>query len=794
MLTRIAQLVTAAPKRVLAVVFLVLVGAGIYGASASQYLLSGGYEDPHSEAATAAQVVDETFDRGGLQIVFKLDAPPGTDMATDPVGMRTGREIIAELEANPNVQRPILSVWQQPALASSLLSEDRTSALIVATLSGGDNDAPRHAEELEGQIVGERNGITIRAGGQALVFQQVNEQTSRDLAIAEGIAIPISFLVLIVVFGGVVAAALPIAVGVFAIVVTFAVLRLIGSVTDVSIFALNLTTAMGLALAIDYTLLLVTRYREELASGRERRQAILVMMNTAGRTVAFSAVTVALSLSALAIFPMYFLRSFAYAGLGVVIVAVLAALVVTPALLMVLGPRIDALDVRRAIRRVRGRPEPASLPIEESGWYRFVQWVLRHAAPVGAGVIIVLLVLGAPFLSIRFGFPDDRVLPSSASAHEVQQEIRDGFTDDLSGTLTGVVVGPADPAARAEYAAALSRVDGVTSVSGASGTFVDGAARGPADPAGTHTAGDGTVTGLLSISTEVEPLSDAGSDQLDTLRAVPTPPGLAASFTGLAALNADTVDSIYAHLPWVLAVIAIATFILLFLFTGSVVLPLKALVLNVLSLSATFGAMVWFFQEGHLGGLGTTATGYLVATMPVLMFCIAFGLSMDYEVFLLGRVREEWLASDRSRAANDHAVAVGLARTGRVVTAAALLMSIVFAGIAASQVSFMRMFGVGLTLAVLMDATVIRMLLVPAFMRLAGRANWWAPAPLRALHDRIGLSEEGDHGLPAGTGTTGTAATGTTATGTTATTTKTEKQESSEHDVETPDAVPPRLG
>jgi RND superfamily putative drug exporter len=246
---------------------------------------------------------------------------------------------------------------------------------------------------------------------------------------------------------------------------------------------------------------------------------------------------------------------------------------------------------------------------------------------------------------------------------------------------------------------------------------------------------------IVSVASSAEPMREDGRDQLDALRAVESPDGVEVLFTGLAATNADTVDSIYAHLPWVLGSIAVATFVLLFLFTGSVVLPLKALVLNILSLSATFGAMVWFFQDGHAAGLGTTATGYLVATMPVLMFCIAFGLSMDYEVFLLGRIREEWLASQRTRADSDHAVAVGLARTGRVVTAAALLMSIVFAGIAASEVSFMRMFGVGLTLAVLMDATIIRMLLVPAFMRLAGRANWWAPGPLRQLHDRIGLSE-----------------------------------------------------
>lgn len=733
MLARLTRVVIGAPKTVLAVTFLVLVLCGLYGASASQHLLPGGYSDPHSESARAADILDDTFARGGLQVVLKLDGPAGTDMSTDPRAVAVGRSMVDELGTLDYIQKPILSVWQDPTLAPALLSKNRESALIIVSLDGGEEHAPAHAETIESRFSGTRDGITVRVGGQAMVYQQINHQTTRDLAIAEAIAIPISFLVLIVVFGGLIAAALPVGVGIVAIVVTFAMLRLIGSVTDVSIFALNLTTAMGLALAIDYTLLLVTRYREEVANGRDRPDAIVRTLTTAGRTVAFSAVTVALSLAALAIFPMYFLRSFAYAGVGVVAVAAVASLIVTPAVLMVLGGRIDSLSVRGLLRRAPAE----NRPIEEGWWYRAATWVLRHAAPVGVAVVLVLVVLGAPFFSIKFGFPDDRVLPASASAHQIQQEIRDDYAQNLSSTITVVATGDVSADARAAYARDLSRVEGVNSVSSASGTFVDGRPVAPGSP--DDLRGD---VGVLTVSTNKEPMGAAGEAQLSALRAVSAPTGLTVLFTGAAATNVDTVDAIYHYLPWVLGLIAVATFILLFLFTGSVVLPLKALVLNVLSLSATFGAMVWFFQEGHLGGLGTTATGYLVATMPVLMFCIAFGLSMDYEVFLLGRIREEWLASDRSRAANDRAVAMGLAKTGRVITAAALLMAIVFAGIAASQVSFMRMFGVGLTLAVLMDATLIRMLLVPSFMRLAGRANWWAPGPLRRLHDRFGLSEE----------------------------------------------------
>ncbi|MDS1112437.1 MMPL family transporter [Gordonia westfalica] len=725
------------PKRVLLGAGILIVVCGAYGATAAEHLLAGGYSAPNAESARADKVLDENFNRGGIQVVLKLDGPAGVDISRDPTAKALADNVIRELDANDHVQDQILSVWANPALDSALVSRDRTSALIIVALEGGEDLAPARAAEIEEEFTGERDGIAIRVGGQALVYSQVNEQTASDLLIAEAIAIPITFVVLIFIFGGLIAAAIPVGIGIVSIILTFALLRAIGSVTDVSVFALNLTTAMGLALAIDYTLLLLTRYREEVARGLERPEAIVRTLATAGRTVAFSAVTVALSLSALVLFPQYFLRSFAFAGLGVVAVAALSALIVTPAVLMLLGDRIDALDARKPVRRLLRLPPSRPREPEETWWYRLVQWVLRHAAPVAAVVTIFLLVLGAPFLSLKMGFPDDRVLPESASSHAIQQEIRDDYEDDLSSAVTVVVRGPVGQQSLAAYTRALSQVDHVNSAGSSAGTFVRGEAVAPGSPEDSR-----DDIHVLNVSTDRDPMSDAGLAQLDDLRAVPAPDGTETLFTGLAATTDDTVGSIYAHLPWVLAIIAIATFVLLFLFTGSVVLPLKALVLNILSLSATFGAMVWFFQEGHLDGLGTTATGTLNATMPVLLFCVAFGLSMDYEVFLLGRVREEWLKSDRTREASDHAVALGLARTGRVITAAALLMSIVFAAIAASEVSFMRMFGVGLALAVLMDATLIRMFLVPAFMRLAGRANWWAPAPLRRFHDRFGLAEE----------------------------------------------------
>jgi len=731
---RLTNAVLAAPKAVLVGALALLVLFGIYGGGVASHLLSGGFEDPHTESAQAGKVLEKEYERSAIELILKIDAPD-RDVTTDPVVARIGQELVKDLNEYDFVLDPLLSIWTEPAAAKNLISKDKQSTLIIIPLAGGENEAPLHAEDLAARYAGERDGVRITATGQGMVYTDINAQVSKDLAIAEGIAIPISFLVLIFVFGGVIAASLPIVVGVFAIIGTLAILRLFALFADVSIFTMNLATAMGLALAIDYTLLLVTRYREEVAGGLSRPEAIHRAMATAGRTVTFSAIIVGLSLSGLMIFPMYFLRSFAYAGLAVVAIALLGSLVITPALLAVLGDRIDSLDLRKPVRRLFGRPVRSFVPVEESWWYRFVQWVLKRAAPVAVLTTLVLLILGAPFLSIKMGFPDDRVLPSSSSARAAMNEIRDDYAHKLGNEVTVVVTGSSREAVDA-YAERLSAVAGVGAVTSPDAVFSNGRAVAPRQS--TDYRGDNRV---LTVANDADPLASSGKDLLSSLRDVEKPAGADAKFAGIAASTEDAVSSMLKHIPWVLLWIAVTTFILLFLFTGSIVLPLKALVLNLLSLSAAFGALVWIFQWGHFGALGTTSTGFIVASIPMLMFCVAFGLSMDYEVFLLGRIREEWLKSGRTRADSDHAVAFGLASTGRVITAAALLMAIVFGAMISSQVSFMRMFGLGLTIAVLMDATMIRMLLVPAFMRLAGRFNWWAPAPLRKLHDKIGLSE-----------------------------------------------------
>jgi RND superfamily putative drug exporter len=381
--------------------------------------------------------------------------------------------------------------------------------------------------------------------------------------------------------------------------------------------------------------------------------------------------------------------------------------------------------------------------VHQQFWYRSTKFVMRHALPIGLAVVTLLLVMGAPFLGVRPGLPDDRVLPSSASAHQVGDRLRQEFADNAA-TAVSIVIPDAAGLTRPEmtrYAADLSRAPDVSSVSVPTGLFIAGR------PAGPPTAPTGEVRGsaLLTVESTAPLFSDRSEQQLDRLHAVAPPGGRAVEFTGTAQTNRDTVHAITSRLPVVLGLIAVVTLVLLFLLTGSVVLPLKALVLNVLSLSAAFGAIVWIFQDGHLGAFGTTSTGTLVANMPVLLFCIAFGLSMDYEVFLVSRIREFWLGfgadGPQASADNDESVALGVAHTGRVVTAAALIMAISFAALAAAHLSALRMFGVGLTLAVLVDATLVRMVLVPAFMHLMGRWNWWAPAPLVRLHQRIGVSE-----------------------------------------------------
>jgi putative drug exporter of the RND superfamily len=750
MLQGIARFAIAAPRRIIGVAVLVFLAAAVFGIPVADSLSPGGFQDPNSESARAVKVLTDKFGQSGQQLLILVTAPAG---ANGEQARKVGTDLVDQLQHSPLVYN-VSSPWTAPPQATAdLVSTDGKSGLVVANLKGGENYAQKNAQTLSNQFVHDRDGVTVRAGGPAMQYAQINKQNQDDLLVMEMIALPMSFLVLVWVFGGLLAAALPMALGALAVVGSMSVLRLVTFTTEVSIFALNLTTALGLALAIDYTLLIVSRYRDELAEGSDRDEALIRTMATSGRTVLFSAVTVALSMSATVAFPMYFVKSFAYAGVATVAFVAIASIVVTPAAIVLLGPRLDALDVRRLIRRIlpqnlRG-PDPLHKPVEQLFWYRSSKFVMRRWAPIGLAVMALLLLLGLPFFSVKWGFPDDRVLPRSASSHQVGDELRNGFAHD-SATAVPIVVPDArgvSPAELDNYAADLSRVPDVSGVSAPGGTFVGGHRVGP--PAAATGLADGSA--FLTVSSTAPLFSQANDTQLTRLHEVRGPAGRSVDMGGVAQVNRDSVDAVTDRLPLVLGIMAAITFVLLFLLTGSVVLPLKALVCNVLSLTAAFGALVWIFQDGHLGALGTTPSGTLVANMPLLLFCIAFGLSMDYEVFLISRIREYWLASGaarpaqvsaaRARAANDESVAHGVARTGRVITAAALVMSMSFAALIAAHVSFMRMFGVGLTLAVFADATLVRMVLVPAFMHVMGRWTWWAPKPLAWLHDRFGISE-----------------------------------------------------
>ena len=493
-LQRIALLAIAAPRWIVAIAALVVVGAAAFGIPVANSLSAGGFQDPSSESARASQLFKDKFRQSDQQLSIMVSDPAGVNGAR---ARTVGLDIVDRLRQSPYVT-DVTSPWTvgSPQAAAPLLSKDATSGLIVAAIGGGENNAQKYAAALSNELAHDRDGVTVRSGGTAMIIAQANHQTQRDLLLMESIAIPLTFLVLVWVFGGLLAATLPIAIGGMAIVGGMSVLRLFTFVTDVSIFALNLTTAIGLALAVDYTLLIISRYREELANGLDREAALINTMTTAGRTVLFSAVTVALSLSAMVLFPMYFLKSFAYAGIATVMFVVVAAIVVTPAAIVLLGSRLDSLDVRRLIRRLLRRPEPQPKPVEQLFWHRCTKFVMRRAVPIGLAVIALLLFLATPFLGVKWGYPDDRVLPPSASSHQVGDVLRNDFGAN-SNTQVAVVVPDADGVELADldrYAADLSRVVDVSAVAAPTGTFIAGRKVGPAGGAPGASGGSAYLT------------------------------------------------------------------------------------------------------------------------------------------------------------------------------------------------------------------------------------------------------------------------------------------------------------
>ncbi len=724
--TRLGWFVVRRHRGVLVATVVFVVVAAVLGTGTFKRLQSGGFQDPGAESTKAGNVLKNSFGVGDTNVVALASVPSGT--VDNPAAAAAGRAVLDRLAAIPHVSQ-VASYWSL-GQAPPLRSRDGTEAIIVARVAGTDTQMRDTFKLVKKTVGGNQGAIKVRFGGDLAVNSDIGTQIGADLGKAEGISAPLTIILLVIVFGGLVAAGLPLMVALIAVFGTLLALFGISELTDVSIYSINLTTALGLGLAIDYSLFIVNRFREELNRGLEPNEAVVRTVETAGRTVAFSALTVAASLSALLVFPLYFLRTFAYAGSSVVVVAALGAVVALPALLAVTGRRVNSLRVWKH------KPKP----VGEGFWHRLATNVMRRPIVFGGATIALLVVLGLPFLRVNFGLSGAEALPKGAQSRTVSESLLHDFNGDSGNSFAVVINGIGNPSAHESDIDALAmQVSGLPNVSrvvGLTGTYQGGhLVTSPGLTSASYQRPTGT---WLDVVPSVDQVSKAGQKLVAQIRQLHSP--LPFGVEGQGAILTDTKAAIFSRVPLAFAVIALVTFVLLFLVFGSLLVPIKAIALNLLSLTATFGAMVWIFQDGHLSGLlNFTATGSLNVDMPILMFCIAFGLSMDYEVFLLSRIKEEHDASGD----NTHSVAVGLERTGRIVTAAAALLAVTFLAFGTSGISFIEMFGLGLALAIVMDATLIRGVLVPAFMRLAGEANWWAPAWMRRIHQRIGISEGG---------------------------------------------------
>ncbi|MEI5102514.1 MMPL family transporter [Streptomyces sp. PmtG] len=728
MFERIAELAIRRSRLVLVVAALAVALMGVVGAGAFGKLVDGGHADPNAESTRAGKVIEDAFG-GETNLVLLVRGPEGR--ADAPRTERAGRALVADLKKERHLEN-VLSYWDTGS--AGLRSKDGREAMVLAHVKGGESEQGKNAKGVLDDYTGAYDGgLDIRAGGGTAVINDLAAQTPKDLLLAEAIAVPLTLALLLVVFGSVVAALLPLVIGTVAIAGTFAELALLGGVTDVSIFATDLTTALGLGLGIDYALLMISRFREQLAAGADVPDAVRRTVATAGRTVAFSAATVAVALAALLVFPQFFLRSFAYAGVGVVAIAALGTLFVMPALLAVLGHRVNSGRLPWA------KPGRASARVPF--WGRLAATVMRRPALTALPVLAVLLVAASPLLGIGFGTPDERVLPEDAQSRQVAEVLRKDFDGSDDAALHVVIDEAVAKGPLAAYATELSRLDGVVRVEAATGTYTEGRAGAAGPAAAALGRPDAQRVNVVSALT---PKSAAAERLVERVRAAQPPAGARSLVGGTDAELVDSKDSIGGRLPAAVALVAVTTFLLLFLFTGSVVQPLRALALNAVSLGAALGVVTWIFQDGHLTSLLGVTPQPMDTSMTVLMFCIAFGLSMDYEVFVTSRIKELHDLGEGTRTA----VVDGLGHTGRVVSAAACLLAVSFFAFGTAEVSFMQMFGLGTGLAILIDAVAVRGVLLPAAMRLLGRSAWYAPGFLRALHARFGLSEGGPAPAP----------------------------------------------
>ena len=706
MFSKIARLVIRRSKLVLASYLILVIAATAIGINLFANMKSEGYDDPQSDSATVLNILDDEFDAKYASIVFFIDTVDGVD---NPRNASAALEVVREVTAHAGVDS-VVSYWTA-GNAPALRSDDTNGGLVLIYLD--DLSFTERSEVIEDIATTYDNTknpegpLTIYVGGGEVIYNAINTQVERDLIVAESIAIPLNILLLLLIFGSVIASGLPMIVALGAIAGSLAFLYFATSVTDISIFAMNLITGLGLGLGVDYALLIVNRFREELAGGKTRAEAIQRTIETAGRTVYFSGLTVALVLLSLAVFPQYFLRSFAWAGVSVVALAVLSSLFALPAVLYLLGVRVDKYKIRRS----------NLAPSDEGAWAKLAKAVM-HRPLVAAGLSAsFLLMLASPMLGANFGQIDDRALPKTNSAAQASEQLRSRFTGQEMSPIEILLPSETSPDAVKELSEAIAALPEVTTVEIREST---------------------PDWQRITVVNTLDARSSESMALIQDLRNLTELPS-GTLVGGDAGVYTDSQLGIARWIPTVALWLVVVTGIVVFLFTGSILLPLKAILLNALSLSATLGILVWIFQEGNLAGLlgDFTVTGQLDTSVLTLIIIVAFGLSMDYELFLLSRIKEE----------HDHgadtvtSVSLGLQRSGRIITAAALLIAAVFAVFVGANVTSIKMLGLGIAVAILLDATVVRGVLVPALMRIAGSWNWWAPKPLAKLHSRFGLKD-----------------------------------------------------
>jgi uncharacterized membrane protein YdfJ with MMPL/SSD domain len=703
MFEALARLADTRAKRVVGVAAIIFVAAAAIGGSVAKHLDPYGADDPATETVKARNLLEHSGYRETALVVLFNNADVSTPATRDRV------ESIERWLRQRSTVATVSGFYDTGSRA--FVSHDGRSTYVAVSLRTTDDKVWQDsAKSIESQLAG-RPGIVV--GGPALAQEQVNKQTEKDLQVAEMFAFPLLFLLSLLFFRSVVASLLPLMIGGLAIVGTFLLLRVASELTSVSIFALNITTGLGLGLAIDYSLFVVSRYREEIAKDGPGLAAMRRTMATAGRTVFFSSLTVATAIASLLIFPQRFLYSMGLGGSLVALLAATVSLTVLPAVLTLLGTRVNSL----APSFLQRRAESDASVSEQGFWYRLSRLVMRRPIPIATLSAIVLLIAGIPFLGMKFTSVDAQILPESASARQVDDALRADFPP-YHDTPIQIAVEGGGPKAAAQVRAEVRQVSGVAAVL-------------PPRPL------RGGVS-LVQAESSTPYISVPAKDTVKRIRNLPEPAGSQVQVSGASADFVDLQSSLTRHLPIAVAIIVIATLVVLFLMTGSVVLPVKALLMNVLNLAAVLGILVWIFQDGRLQGfLSYTSQGALEQTMPILLAVVAFGLATDYAVFLLSRIKE---ARDHG-ASDSESVAIGLERTGRIVTAAAVLFAVAVGAFVTSQIIFIKEWGLGVALAVLIDASIIRALLVPSLMELLGKWNWWAPKPLRKLHDRLGFSE-----------------------------------------------------